>query len=106
IRDAGGHPNRYTGDGVLAVFGTPEPLRDHANAAVQAALTIQAGVRQVFGEALRVGIGINSGKVIAGSVGAAGKLDFTVIGDVVNVAARVEEHTKQTGDAILLTQAT
>ena len=106
IRDAGGHPNRYTGDGILAVFGTPEPLRDHADAAVRAALTIQQGVRDVFGDALRLGIGINTGKVIAGSIGAAGKLDFTVIGDVVNVAARVEEHTKQTGDPILLTQTT
>ncbi len=106
IRTAGGHPNRYIGDGVLAVFGTPEPLKNHANRALAAAVTIQREVRRVFGDELHLGIGINSGKLIAGTIGGGGKLDFTVIGDVVNVAARVEELTKQTGDCILVTKDT
>jgi class 3 adenylate cyclase len=106
IRDNGGHPNRYTGDGVLAVFGTPEPLAGHADCAVRAAVVIQREIRHRFGDGLRLGIGINTGKVIAGTIGAAGKLDFTVIGDAVNVAARVEEMTKETGDRILLTGRT
>jgi class 3 adenylate cyclase len=106
IRDNGGHPNRYTGDGVIAVFGTPEPLLDHADCALRAALVIQREILQRFGNGLRLGIGINTGKVIAGTIGAAGKLDFTVIGDAVNVAARVEELTKETGDRILLTGRT
>ncbi|MEY2470178.1 MAG: adenylate cyclase [Actinomycetota bacterium] len=106
IRAAGGHPNRYIGDGVLAVFGTPEPLKNHANRAVSAAVMIQREVRRVFGSDLRLGIGINSGKMIAGTIGGGGKLDFTVIGDVVNVAARVEELTKETGDCILITKDT
>ncbi|MEY2470177.1 MAG: adenylate cyclase [Actinomycetota bacterium] len=106
IRSAGGHPNRYIGDGVLAVFGTPEPLPNHANRAVSAAVLIQREVRRVFGDELHLGIGINSGKVIAGTIGGGGKLDFTVIGDVVNVAARIEELTKETGDRILVTRAT
>jgi class 3 adenylate cyclase len=105
IRDAGGHPNRYTGDGVLAVFGTPEPLVDHAESAIRAALEIQCGIRKKFGDGLRLGIGINTGRVIAGTIGGGGKLDFTVIGDAVNIASRVEEMTKETGDTILLTQA-
>ena len=57
-----------------------------------------------FGEELRIGIGINTGVVIAGTIGGGGKLEFTLIGDTVNVAARVEQLTKTTGDAILLTQ--
>jgi adenylate cyclase len=106
IRDAGGHPNRYIGDGVLAVFGTPEPLPNHANLALMAAVTIQREVRRTFGDELHLGIGMNTGKMIAGTIGGGGKLDFTVIGDVVNVASRMEELTKETGDCILLTQET
>jgi adenylate cyclase len=106
IREAGGHPNRYIGDGVFAVFGTPEPLPDHANLACLAAVNIQNAVRERFGDALRLGIGINTGKVIAGTIGGGGKLDFTVIGDAVNVASRVEELTKSSGDSILVTQET
>ena len=51
-------------------------------------------------------MGINSGRVIAGTIGGGGKLEFTVIGDPVNVAARVEKMTRETGDAVLLTEAT
>ncbi len=106
IRDAGGHPNRYIGDGVLAVFGTPEPLPNHANLALMAAVTIQREVRRTFGDELHLGIGINTGKMIAGTIGGGGKLDFTVIGDAVNIASRIEELTKTTGDCILVTQET
>ncbi|HVV36712.1 MAG TPA: adenylate/guanylate cyclase domain-containing protein [Acidimicrobiales bacterium] len=106
IREAGGHPNRFIGDGVFAVFGTPEALPDHANLACLAAVNIQNEVRRHFGDTLRLGIGINTGKVIAGTIGGGGKLDFTVIGDAVNIASRVEELTKSTGDAILVTQQT
>jgi class 3 adenylate cyclase len=60
-------------------------------------------VAERFGEALRIGIGINTGLVIAGTIGGGGKLEFTLIGDTVNVAARVEQLTKITGDPILLT---
>ena len=106
IREAGGHPNRYIGDGVFAIFGTPEALPDHANLAVRAAIKIQEAVRHRFGDELRLGIGINTGKVIAGTIGGGGKLDFTVIGDAVNIASRLEELTKDTGDCILITQQT
>ncbi|MEY2469860.1 MAG: adenylate cyclase, partial [Actinomycetota bacterium] len=106
IRDNGGHANTYAGDGVLAVFGTPNPLEKHADCAVAAAIEMQRAVHAAFGDELHIGIGVNTGTVIAGTIGGGGKLEFTVIGDAVNVASRVEELTKETGDDILLTQAT
>ena len=63
-------------------------------------------VDERFDGTLRIGIGINTGQVIAGTIGGGGKLEFTLIGDTVNVAARIEQLTKTTGDAILLTQHT
>lgn len=106
VVEAGGHVNHYIGDGVLAVFGTPTPIKDHADRAVCAAMDIQTLVRSEFGDELEIGIGINTGPVIAGSIGGGGHFEFTVIGDAVNVASRVERLTRETGDAILITQAT
>jgi adenylate cyclase len=104
VVDTGGHVNKFLGDGALAVFGAPNDLADHADAAVTAAVLIHRLVAERFGDTLRIGIGINTGLVIAGTIGGGGKLEFTLIGDTVNVAARVEQLTKTTGDAILLTQ--
>jgi class 3 adenylate cyclase len=106
VVDAGGHVNKFLGDGALAVFGAPNDLADHAEAAVNAAVLIHRLVAERFGGALRIGIGVNSGLVIAGTIGGGSKLEFTLIGDTVNVAARVEQLTKTTGDAILLTHHT
>jgi adenylate cyclase len=103
VVDAGGHVNKFLGDGALAVFGAPNDLADHADAAVTAAVLIQRLVAERFGGALRIGIGVNTGLVIAGTIGGGSKPEFTLIGDTVNVAARVEQLTKTTGDAILLT---
>jgi adenylate cyclase len=104
VVDAGGHVNKFLGDGALAVFGAPNDLADHADAAVTAAMLIHRLVAERFGGELRIGIGINTGVVIAGTIGGGSKLEFTLIGDTVNVAARVEQLTKTTGDATLLTQ--
>lgn len=106
VVDAGGHVNKFLGDGALAVFGAPNDLADHADAAVCAAVLIHRLVAERFDGALRIGIGINSGVVIAGTIGGGGKLEFTLIGDAVNVAARVEQLTKTTGDTVLLTGKT
>jgi adenylate cyclase len=106
VVDAGGHVNKFLGDGALAVFGAPNDLADHADSALTAAVRIQRLVAERFGGELRIGIGINTGVVIAGTIGGGGKLEFTLIGDTVNVAARVEQLTKRTGDAILLTHDT
>lgn len=102
----GGHANKFIGDGMLAVFGAPVPHYDHADRAVAAALEIAEAVRDRFGERLRVGVGVNSGSALAGTVGGGGRLDFTVIGDAVNTAARVEEATRETGDVVLVTAHT
>jgi class 3 adenylate cyclase len=106
VKRHGGHANKFLGDGVLAVFGAPEPLPDHAERAVAAAReTLEAVERRFRGE-VGIGIGINSGPVVMGSVGGGGRLEFTVVGDPVNVAARVEAATRDTGDAALITEAT
>jgi adenylate cyclase len=102
----GGHANKFVGDGLLGVFGAPDRLRDHADRALAAACAIADAVEERFGEQLQIGIGINSGPVVAGSIGGGGRLEFTVIGDPVNVAARVERATRATGDVVLLTEAT
>jgi adenylate cyclase len=106
VVDAGGHVNKFLGDGAMAVFGAPNDLADHADAAVTAAVLIYRLVAERFGGELRIGIGINTGLVIAGTIGGGSHLEFTLIGDTVNVAARVEQLTKTTGDAILLTHQT
>jgi class 3 adenylate cyclase len=106
VVEAGGHVNKFLGDGALAVFGAPNDLADNADAALRAAVLVNRLVAERFGQELRIGIGINTGVVIAGTIGGGGKLEFTLIGDTVNVAARVEQLTKTTGDAILLTHHT
>jgi class 3 adenylate cyclase len=100
-----GHANKFIGDGVMGVFGAPERLRDHASRALAAALELAKAVEERYEGSLRVGVGLNSGPVSVGSVGGGGRLEFTVIGDAVNVASRVEHLTRSTGDTILLTEA-
>ncbi|MEA2423202.1 MAG: adenylate cyclase [Thermoleophilaceae bacterium] len=102
----GGHANKFIGDGVMGVFGAPERFSDHATRALAAAREIARSVERRYEGSLRVGIGLNSGPVSVGSVGGGGRLEFTVIGDTVNVAARVEALTRVKGDTILLTEAT
>jgi class 3 adenylate cyclase len=114
----GGHVDKFEGDGLLAVFGAPERMPDHADRAIRAALEM---TRRVNGEAgitgdgtgasqgevdFRIGAGINTGEVVAGAIGGGGRLNFSVIGDPVNVAARVEAVTRKTGDDVLITEAT
>jgi adenylate cyclase len=102
----GGHANKFIGDGLLAVFGAPDRLPDHADRAVAAGLEIAQLVRHRYRGELRVGIGVNTGRVVVGTIGGGGRLDFTVIGDAVNTAARVESATRQTDDDLLITEAT
>jgi class 3 adenylate cyclase len=101
----GGHVDKFIGDGLLAVFGAPQRVPDHADRALAAGLEILDAVER-SDMALEVRLGINSGRVVAGSIGGAGRLNFSVIGDAVNVAARVEAATRTTGDELLLTRAT
>jgi adenylate cyclase len=102
----GAHVNKYIGDGLLAAFGIPDPVPDHADRALLAACELVEATRRAFGGKLRIGVGINSGGVIAGTVGGGGKLEYTLIGDTVNVAARVEQLTKELHQPVLITEDT
>lgn len=102
----GGHIDKFVGDGLLAVFGAPRRQIDHADQALAAALEIEAAVQEEFEGKVGIGIGLNSGRVVAGNVGGGGRFEFSVIGDAVNVAARVESATRQTGDTVLITENT
>ena len=102
----GGHANKFVGDGLLAVFGAPDRMPDHADRAIDAALQVVEVVDEAYEGDLTIGIGVNSGTAVSGTVGGGGRLEFTVIGDTVNTAARVEEATRDTGDVVLVTEAT
>ncbi len=106
IHEHGGRVDKFVGDGLLAVFGAPQRLEDHADAGLAAALAIARAVDAGKAGELEIGIGINSGTVIAGNVGGGGRLEFSVIGDPVNVAARVQQATRETGDTVLVTEST
>jgi class 3 adenylate cyclase len=106
VEHHGGHANKFIGDGLLAVFGAPERHADHALRGVAAAREIAQLVRDGSAGRLRVGLGVNSGRVVVGTVGGGRRRDFTVIGDPVNTAARVEATTRLTGDDILITEST
>jgi class 3 adenylate cyclase len=115
IRLNGGVVNTFIGDGLFASFNMPLPCEDHACAAVRAAIDIQRAVSsRTFGDrildgrgvALATRIGISTGPVIGGSVGAGQRMSFTLLGDTVNLAARLEELNKHHATRILVSQST
>jgi len=105
----------YLGDGLLAVFGAPIPLDDHADRALAAAREMLAvrlprfnhRVRErTLGNGFEMGIGLNSGLFIAGNVGSARRLEYSVYGDTVNTASRIEGMTKTTRQSVLIADST
>jgi adenylate cyclase len=107
IAENGGHVDKFEGDGLLAVFGAPQPHRDHADRATRVACEISRRVNEEGGAGeLRVGVGVNSGRVVAGSVGGGGRLNFSVIGDAVNVASRIEAATRDLDEDVLISGET
>ena len=108
----GGTIDKFQGDAVMAVFGAPEPLADHAERALQCAVAMQARQAELNAEGwdvvtlpeMGVGIGVNTGQVIAGTVGGGGRLEYTVVGDAVNVASRLQGEAE--GGEIVATAST
>jgi class 3 adenylate cyclase len=101
VRAHGGMLDKFAGDAVMAVFGAPRPVADHPERAVRCAVAMQRRQAELNAEARalglpasQIGIGINTGTVIAGLIGGAGRVDYTVIGDAVNVAQRLQSEAK------------
>lgn len=103
--------NKYIGDSMMVLFGVPEKTSDHRQKAVLASLQMLSALKQ-WNETsdhpnqlpIRIGIGIHTGNVVAGNIGARDRMEYTVIGDVVNVAARIESHTRKLQSALLISE--
>ena len=113
----GGTLDKFTGDGLMAVFGAPILYPDHAARAVRAAHAMDAAARLVAKEfdpmltalgltPFRVGLGLHTGQAVLGSIGSTQRSEYTAIGDAVNVAARVEGLSRELGATIVLTRET
>ncbi len=113
ISSNGGTLNQMVGDGIMAVFGAPLFYEDHRTRAVQAALGMIENL-ELFNRdqasrgkvQIRIGIGIASGKMIAGYTGTQQRAFYTCVGDTVNLASRIEDHTKQAARPLLIDQYT
>ena len=113
IGSHGGVVNQMVGDGLMAIFGAPAPHADHRIQAVRAALEMVELV-ELFNQEraaqervqIRIGVGIASGQVIAGFTGTQHRATYTCVGDTVNLAARLEAHTKIAGEPILIDENT
>jgi class 3 adenylate cyclase/DNA-binding NarL/FixJ family response regulator len=102
VVEHGGTIDKFQGDAVMVIFGAPDPLPDHAARALRCAIAMQARQAELNAEGwgtqaldgLHIGVGINTGLVIAGAVGGGGRLEYTVIGDAVNVAQRLQSEAE------------
>ncbi len=101
IEAEGGTVDKFIGDGVMAFWGAPEKQKDHAARACRAALAIAAEMRHenaaeraAGGPGLKIRIGMHSGPVVVGNIGAPGRINYTIVGDTVNIANRLEQHGK------------
>jgi class 3 adenylate cyclase len=111
VNEHGGMVDKFQGDAVMAVFGVPVATDDHADRALRCAVAMQARQAELNTESqaagyapLGMGIGVNTGTVIAGTIGGGGRLEYTVMGDAVNVAQRLQGEAE--GGQVLATRAT
>lgn len=107
----GGTIDKFIGDAVMAFWGAPQPQDDHALRCCRAALACaravaQSGLADDLGAPLQIRIGINSGRMLVGNIGSELRLNYTVIGDAVNVASRLEGANKSYGTQILIGETT
>jgi adenylate cyclase len=115
IHKHGGTVDKYEGDAIVAFFGEPVPFQDHAARAVRAAVEMLTELSVLSGKWIKegrvvhgfnIGIGINSGEVFVGLLGSAQRINYTVIGDNANLAARLQDLTKQYVWPIIISQST
>jgi class 3 adenylate cyclase len=108
IEAEGGIIDKYVGDAVVAIFGALVPLPNHAAAAMRAALKVQERLSAEAGKdgAFKIRIGLNTGSCVVGNVGSVNRINYTAIGDSVNVAARLEAANKELGTSILASEST
>lgn len=113
IQQHRGTIDKYIGDAIMAFWNAPVDLNDHASRAVQTALDMQATLPQLNREfaargwpEVRIGVGVNTGRMSVGNMGSEFRMAYTVMGDAVNLGSRLEGITKQYGVGILVTQPT
>jgi adenylate cyclase len=115
VESYGGHINKFIGDGLMIVFGAPVDRGDaeEARAAVDCGLAMLAAVEKMNEDwansgrpVIKIGVGIHTGEATCGVVGAERRLEYTLIGDTVNLSARLESTTKELGAAILISETT
>jgi adenylate cyclase len=104
VFDHGGTLDKYLGDGVMATFGTPVPEPGDAANALRAARAVVAAV-DAMGAGLRVSVGVHFGRAVVGDVGPSRRLEYAVLGDAVNVAARLEAATREVGARVVVSDA-
>ena len=113
VKKYGGTVDKFVGDAIMVLFGAPISYNDNAKRAVQAAMEMYAQLEKIpcgnlkFPEGIKldIGIGIHYGPVIVGQIGSADKTNYTVIGDTVNLASRLEGLTKLYGARIIISEA-
>jgi adenylate cyclase len=113
VFDFEGTLDKFIGDALMAVFGAPLPLKNHAWAAIQSSLDMRQRLVHFNQERvdkkqpeIRIGIGISSGEVVSGNIGSQRKMEYTVIGDGVNLSSRLEGVTKEYGCDIVFSEFT
>ena len=113
IMDHRGMVDKYIGDAVMGVFGVPAYADDHALRALQSAIDMRnrlnklnVGLKDRGLPELSIGIGLHTGELLIGAIGSTRRLDYTVIGDTVNVASRIEGMTRSYPVEILMSDST